>query len=346
MSETGLCPLCSVPFKETIPYLNAAYPEATTFQEMEIGVCGECGLGTAVPDISWEEMQPFYRNIYRAPGSPFEFPYLYHFDRLTVDDRALSQWLLLKMYRNFKPEDKFCDIGPGKGRTFQTAQFLGLDLEMVAYEPDRFSAPHLEKMGVKVVEESFSHHSRVTPDEYSAIIMSHVLEHFSGLEAEKVINLVKTMLREDGIFLCEVPNAPMGTLGRERKNDSPHLTFWTVRSLTRIAEMNGLRPLYISTVGETFDEFRDWRKDDAQKKKTILSRAAATLKRSAKGAIASRFFPGNLENFVKYQRFKHLTRRNRRKNVYDVLSSPYFQSVSDRIYIQMVCSKTGYDLNV
>lgn len=162
-----------------------------------------------------------------------------------MDDRALSQWLLLKMYRNFKPEDKFCDIGPGKGRTFQTAQFLGLDLEMVAYEPDRFSASHLDKTGLKVVE-----------------------------------------------------------------------------------------------------EFRNWRQDDAQKKKTILSRAAATLKRSAKGAIASRFFPGNLKNFVKYQRFKHLTRRNRRKNVYDVLSSPYFQSVSDRIYIQMVCSKTRYKLSI
>jgi len=96
---------------------------------------------------------------------------------------------------------------------------------MHAYEPDELSFGSLLKLGIEVYGKSFNPQIDLPPVKFSAIIMSHVLEHFSISDTIAVLNKVKSMLLGDGIFLCEVPNTPMSDYGKMRSDDSPHLTF-------------------------------------------------------------------------------------------------------------------------
>ena len=233
--------------------------------------------------------------------------------------------MLLKTFRSFGLSDSFCDIGPGGGSTFEIARFFGLNLKMYAYEPDEFSIRNLLKLGIEVYGKSFNPQTELPPIKFSAIIMSHVLEHFSISDAIAVLKRVKSMLLDDGIFLCEVPNTPMSDYGKMRADDSPHLTFWTVTALQKAMLGAGMRPLFISTAGE---KYKDW----WEGKQKVNNGKLTTIK-AIRRIFLSPYCPNILFKIASYLNYILCHR-----TVYDVLSTPDFEYGRDRTCIRVVCS--------
>lgn len=321
-----VCSICGGVFEQVLPYLNIAYLNAPELQDIQIAICNNCGIGAVFPEKSWNIMQKFYERSYRSKGSVHRNAARPLASKYSVSSRALSQWMLLKTFRSFGSSDSFCDIGPGGGSTFQIARFLGLNLKMYAYEPDKFSIDSLLKLGIEVYGKSFNPQIDLPPVKFSAIIMSHVLEHFSISDAIAVLKKVKSMLLDDGIFLCEVPNTPMNDYGKMRCDDSPHLTFWTVTALQKAMLGAGMRPLFMSTVGEKY-------KDCWERKQRVNNEKLITIKAILKRIFLSPYCPNILFNTASYLNYILY-----HKTVYDAISTPDFKYGQDRTCIRVVCA--------
>jgi SAM-dependent methyltransferase len=322
MAELTACPVCGGELSHRIPYLNIAYAQHAEFQGLEIAVCPGCGLGLVVPEITYRELQEFYQKLYRAPGSVHQAAAGPLMSKYSFSPRALSQWMLLKTFGAFKRGDGFLDIGPGGGATFQTARLLHLDLTMFAYEPDESSIAGLKELGVTVFPEDFTPQPPAPEAKFSCILMSHVLEHFSASDALGVLKKIKVMLAAKGVFLCEVPNAPMARYGHLRLDDSPHLTFWSKESLAKAMAAAGLKILFLDGAGEVY---QDWYA-------RMTTRPAGGHRPGWKAAILNYCPRPVLDRlFVIYSWLKH-------KSVYDCLSANDFQYGEDRVYLRAVCS--------
>ena len=320
------CSICGGVFERVLPYLNIAYSNAPELQDLQITICNNCGIGAAFPERPWNVMQTFYENQYRSKSSVHRNVACPLASKYSVVPRALSQWMLLKTFRSFGSRDSFCDIGPGVGSTFQIARILGLNLKMSAYEPDEFSIASLLKLGIEVYAKSFNPQIDLPPVKFSAIIMSHVLEHFSLSDAIPVLKKVRSMLLDDGIFLCEVPNTPMGDYGKMRCDDSPHLTFWTVTALQKAVLGAGMRPLFISTVGE---KYKDW----WEGKQKVNNGKLTTIKPILRRIFSSPCCPNILFKTASYLNYILY-----HKTVYDAISTLDFEYGRDHTCIRVVCS--------
>jgi hypothetical protein len=106
------------------------------------------------------------------------------------------------------------------------------------------------------------------------VLSSHSLEHF---RYEDLIDFLETLavnMAEDGIFLAEVPHADMRIGYEHREQDSPHLLFFSKKSLHMLFTQNGFEVLFIETCGERYQsrtettgtDLRSWKRLKALKK--------------------------------------------------------------------------------
>jgi SAM-dependent methyltransferase len=163
--------------------------------------------------------------------------------------RYLSQILLAKLFTNETNKSlKVLEIGSGPGHLFRMAQKLKLNWSSYSYEPDKFSTKCLRKLGVMVYDESFTAETK-SQNTFDLIFLSHFLEHYNYTDFSQVLYRIKKMLTQGGRILIEVPNSPKGYFTL-RGNDSPHLTFWTKKSLEMTLIKMGFKILFIDTVSE------------------------------------------------------------------------------------------------
>jgi len=321
-----ICSICKGVIGQVLPYNNVAYSNAPELQDLQIAFCTNCGIGVALPEKSWDIMQNFYERSYRSKCSIHRNAAHLLASKYSVSPRALSQWMLLKTFRSFGSSDSFCDIGPGSGATLQTALFLGLNLKMYAYEPDEFSVGDLRKLGIEVYAKSFNPQIELPSIKFSAIVMSHVLEHFSISDSIAVLKKIKCILSDDGIFLCEVPSTSIGVYGKMRRDDSPHLTFWTVSALQKAIMTAGMRILFTSTAGTKYEDL--W-----NNKQIPVNIKQGLFRGIIKKAFLSKKCPKVLLNTA-----LQINSIVNRKTIYDLLAAPEFEYSSDRQYIRIVCS--------
>lgn len=205
-------------------------------------------------------------------------------------------------------------------------------MKMFAYEPDEFSVELLTKQDVSVFAESFHPHIKLPSIKFSAIVMSHLLEHFCVSDTLFVLKKVKEMLLNDGILLIEVPNTPMASFGKMRLNDSPHLTFWTTTSLEKAMSLAGMHVLFISTAGE---KKIDWWKRVQETKQEIKPRRKDSFRRVK--ALAKRILPPRLLAVLSTAAKGPI----RPKSTYEYLSSWDFQYGQDRVCIRAIGRPTS-----
>lgn len=251
------CPSCSADKGLKVSYVNTLHPGAPQLKDLENHVCGSCGLGYSVPFRSSAEMNDFYANHYRSDAAAHKFRSTRNLAK-HPSYRAISQWLLCLPFVDRSRKLRVIDIGPGGTATAETTKLLNLDCLFEAIEPDRYSAAALRDHGVTVVEESFSSTTNVPDEAYDVVFLSHVLEHYSGSEVVGISKKIQSMLKNDGILMVEVPNAPLDSYGVQRNNDSPHLLFFSVKSLRLFLESVGFEVLVCSDCRNDYQ--KEWKK--------------------------------------------------------------------------------------
>jgi len=295
------CPSCSAPTLKKIDFLNTSHPHAPQLTGLEIYVCEKCDLGFAYPYRSIEDMNDFYKNYYRAAGADHKFRPTRNL-RKYPSFRVMAQWALCLPYIDRSKSIRVLDVGPGGTASAETTQLMGIKCEFHAVEPDKYSGQALQEMGVVLIQDSFHTRTSLPVATYDVIIMSHVLEHYSGSEVGGILNKLNTLMGSDSILMIEVPNAPMRTYGTLRSNDSPHLLFFSKKALISLLVKHGFEVIVCSEFREDYDQY--WAREQK-----LLSLRQGEGKRGKLRALLRRYMPALLSLLRAFRRsslwFRH-----------------------------------------
>ncbi|MFP3043042.1 class I SAM-dependent methyltransferase [Treponema primitia] len=319
------CPICSFTSNtfSSIEYLNTLF-NTSIFLSKKIIICPECGFGFLDSYFEQNDLNQFYANHYRY-GSVFQRSVFS--DAFRIPYRAIAQLLLVNTFISQVKVENILDIGAGHGDIFDIAKIIFNKSQYYAFEPDNSTQVKLEKKYVNIFKELFSAKKDYADikQRFDIIIMSHVLEHFNGHDILSVLKNISYLLSNKGVALIEVPNDDMEYNGKHRENDAPHLSFFTIESLTKAIKNSDLELLYITTCGITLEEEFNIQSNITQKSK---------LKEIVKKIPLLKCFYTFLKfiiSIVKYMLHKHDYRM--------IISNKYFMYGDDRIWIRAIVKK-------
>lgn len=210
--------------------------------------CPDCGLGAAVPLPSPAEVSEFYNlNSYYTQGES-------HIPKVqgSLADKVLSKlayWgdkgeeIDVHTFPTPNSEATFLDVGCGGGSLLKAFSRNGY--KAFGLEPDKTAASFaLTDENIRVFQGTSEDIPQgLSNKKFDVIAMTHVLEHC--INPMVAIKNIKALLKPQGVFWLEVPNA--GCKHFERFNvcsemfDAPrHIYFFDDRSLRAILETNGL----------------------------------------------------------------------------------------------------------
>lgn len=250
-SKPSLCPLCVGPRR-----LWLVMPiDAKTYAPTRFGNvtrCDVCGLGGVDPLPDPSEVPAFYRlDAYYTQGQS-------HFadggrptliDRLRTHiawrfDRGAEQTPALMLARLGRAPSavSVLDIGCGAGE--RLAAFVKEGCAGLGLDPDETAAERGRSKGLDIrIGTAERAAETLAGRTFDLIVMSHALEHC--VDPIAALGNVRRLLRDDGLFYCEVPNC--AALHFETFNivsemfDAPrHLWFFEPRGLRRALEAAGL----------------------------------------------------------------------------------------------------------
>lgn len=149
------------------------------------------------------------------------------------------------------------DIGAGYGDIFDVSKILFHQSDGYVFEPDEYTQNSLTKKGVHVFKESFLVNKNYDNIKlkFDIIIMSHVLEHYNAMDVIAILKKLSHFLSQYGVLFIEVPCDDMQIVKDFRKNDAPHLSFFSMKALREALERAGMEVLYINTCGAKIEDY-------------------------------------------------------------------------------------------
>lgn len=202
------------------------------FKNLNIYYCEFCDLSFSLPVLDESNLSKFYNNIYRAKNRPHSYE---NIDK-GIRDTQFSIISLLTQFIDFNKNHKIYEIGPGLGQIGEIFNKY-YSLNIFSDEIDKSLMPILVERGYKFSK----------PKDIDLVIALHVLEHFTSLKS--FFNNFENRLNNDSYLLIEVPNNEKEIWFKEREYDSPHLLFFSKKSLEKILTDRGYKILFSGYTG-------------------------------------------------------------------------------------------------
>ena len=306
----------------------------------------------------------FYRRGYRRLEGPFYFDTeTITFNRSTIDLHSLSQLMLAIPFVQWNGAgDRFLDVGPGAGASFNTILNLLPGTEIFAVEPDSTVIPSLKRNypSLHTVPDLATLIERPDPTKFKLVLMSHSLEHFNSSEIIQALEQLRGLLHESGVLVIEVPNNDFRTRHVDmRYNDAPHLCFFSREALRTALERAGFRVLFMNSSWHTYDDM--WPRVQARNLPEQFDRnsflRALKQETSDRGQasspqqrnvlslaswakpIARRLLPLTIRDQITKLRSTPADKRDAAEILYDWLSSSFFQYGGDRLVLRVVADQ-------
>lgn len=219
------CLLCKQKTNYLDEYKLNVNSDREFFQNIKLVHCEACDLAFADPMPSISKLDYFYKYVYRDFGRP------HYRDSQSLEDELFSQKNMnyihyLSNFINFNEVQNIFDFGSGSGDIgfLLSKKFKHIKLHTI--ETDNFSKEILKKRNYKIYENF--HEIDIKLD---LIISTHVIEHLTNLN---IFENFKKVLKKNHYIFIEVPNNLFKVNFFERPYDSPHLMFFSKKSLEKI----------------------------------------------------------------------------------------------------------------
>lgn len=217
-----------------------------------IGVCKECGHGVLQKTPTQQQVETYYRSAYWSDRDELTKNFTLSNDAYKFDLRASSQVDFIEGVVSLGDLNEILEIGAGPAFASlllrEKAGSGGLRLN--ACEPGLVWEKHYEKHGVQKISDYFPFS---TEKRFDYIHTSHWLEHIVNLH--DTIQHLGRMTTIGGYIFVEVPNTEHFYWDLQLK-DTPHVHFFTRRSLVRAFENHGFQTMKTGLFGQTFfDKF-------------------------------------------------------------------------------------------
>ena len=253
-------------------------------------------------------LKEFYESVYRSNPSAYEINFT---DRnpSPVDFRSMSQISLATHFTKFNPGDIFLDLGAGSGNSFQVAKTLLSEPILVSVESSTSANKYYsDRFNVRAYSEI--EEFKKQGNQAKIILLSHSLEHFRFDDVASLLHQIGSALSKQGVCVIEVPAA---NLIRDRdllSNDSPHLLFFSLKSLTLLLEKMNFQILSAQVMGQQIE--LNTSSDEKMNKRLIhflrrigsriirlLDSSMITIDVSPKGSMYSNFIQSDKGSLIR-----------------------------------------------
>jgi 2-polyprenyl-3-methyl-5-hydroxy-6-metoxy-1,4-benzoquinol methylase len=241
MKRLSACPVCG---SERIRHdLDAPTTRGIDGKVWQIDRCEDCTHGFMNPQPTWDELEAYYTASYDPydPSHGAEAP-----DHVVVEKaRRDGEFRHVRISHGIR----LLDVGCGAGFFLRIAARLGAEVQGV--EPSDIAASRARETGIPVFTGTVEDYVRSSEDrQFDLITANHVLEHTP--DAVRTLEVMKGLLAPGSVIWIGVPNADC-TFSRRLRTcwyslDVPfHLMQFTMASLSRAAELAGLKVLSVRT---------------------------------------------------------------------------------------------------
>ncbi|MCE9604841.1 MAG: class I SAM-dependent methyltransferase [Planctomycetia bacterium] len=205
------CRACDTPGAST-SWQGSAPHAGGSPDRFRIAHCDHCGLTFTVPQLSIEEVGPYYPKEYYGDQNARFHPVM----------EALSRWLRRRRARALEcwtnARGRVLDIGCGRGLTLATLRERGWEVEGV--ELSSTAAQHArDHLKLNVTLGGFDP-TRYADSQFDAVIIWHVLEHVP--DPLPALEGIARILKPGGVLALAVPNSA-GWQAKLTKYDWFHL---------------------------------------------------------------------------------------------------------------------------
>jgi 2-polyprenyl-3-methyl-5-hydroxy-6-metoxy-1,4-benzoquinol methylase len=257
------------------------------FKDCKIYRCDDCDFSFVNPMPKKEDLNHYYKNFYRALNRP---PYWRTSNPATIQydyikDKNLNWLLYLTTLIDFKKIKTVYDFGCGYGDLGYTLKKKFTSLEIFCTENDDHSKTILKERGYFNFENLDDINKK-----FDVIMALHSLEHLTNVD---IFSKFNEMLNSNGFIFFEVPNCPQEYFDG-RPYDSPHLLFFTKKSIEKIAKSHNLEFLNFSGSSYSFHDDHKFMRD-SQNLYNELQESKISLLKLKK--IIKKFIPNFLINF-------------------------------------------------
>jgi hypothetical protein len=230
------CVHCAAPLEWRRPYTFKSNEFRAIYRDEGVYTCSSCGLVQAdVAKVDGPALDEYYRHIYRRVAGIASVrssqPSFYY------SKRANAICSMIKETHPTGQLNRVFELGPGYGYNLRKVkeEFPNALLFCDELDDDLKNLTGAQSSGLN-------------DGPYDAIILSHVLEHFTD-----PVGLIKNSvqaLASGGVLAIEVPNDFDGT-SYITPHDEPHFTFFTARTLQPLLETAGQAKITtMFTIGE------------------------------------------------------------------------------------------------
>lgn len=224
-----------------------------TFSDLSIDICNECGFGSVSNEPNFLDIDKYYNEVYRSKNCEMYI----NFEKMIpsqLDLRSYGQFLLARNYINAENTLNILDVGPGPGNSYFAAKNIFPNSNIFFHEKNRNAISFYNKWYEVEIIEDISNLDK----KFDVILLSHSLEHFNKAGINELLITLKSVLSDEGVLVVEVPYNDFRTRihreGLERINDTPHLQFFSIESLSKIFLKNGYKIDFINSTGRIIDE--------------------------------------------------------------------------------------------
>ena len=239
------CILCREKAKFLDNYKFHVNSDIDYFGQMKIFYCEKCDVAFAEPMPSRSKLDFFYENIYRDVGRP-------QYKNLELLEESLNSQknddyidYLTRSFDFNRIKDIF-DFGSGSGDIgfLLSKKFKHLKLHTI--ETDNFSKDILKKRNYEIYKDFSEINTK-----FDLIISTHTLEHLTSLD---ILKDFKKILKKNHYMFFEVPNNLFKVNFLKRPYDSPHLIFFSKKSLKIIEEKFKLKIFNLSFASYSIED--------------------------------------------------------------------------------------------
>ncbi len=148
---------------------------------------------------------------------------------------AISHYDMMKEYA---PEGKFLEIGPGEGYSLR---FFNKKFDVKAIEPDITNTNNINAhFNRKICKNGDSETDRLD-GKYDVIYMSHVFEHL--VSPKEFLRKIKSNMSNNGIIFIEIPNCECPPIRKSSVENETHIYHYTLSSINMLFKKEGFKIL-------------------------------------------------------------------------------------------------------
>ena len=259
------CPICNSAdkSKNRCDYKFEIHEDKKYFGDLRIDKCEECDFSYANPMPTEENLDYFYKNVYRQINRP---PYWVtekdeDSEIRYLDYKNLNYLLYISTLIDLKKIQNIYDFGAGFGDLGYAIKKKFPNVNLFCTEHDKQCAQILEKRGYK------NDQINNIDKKFDLVITLHSLEHLTNLE---VFSKFYEILKPGGMIFFEVPNCPEEYFSG-RPYDGPHLLFYTKKSIEKICKKFNFEVNRIDISSYSFNEDHKFQTDSQNRYYRIQS---------------------------------------------------------------------------